>query len=85
MRLSDFSVGFALRITVPESILGVIGLYDDSDTPTIDWLPLDIDGRQRTRNALDCGIHCTRNGSLRKSWDVFGNRREYYRTELLTD
>jgi hypothetical protein len=50
---------------------GGIGLCDDSDTPrntpTIDWLPLDIGGRQRTRNALDCGIHCTRNGSLRKS------------------
>ena len=50
---------------------GGIGLCHDSDTPrntpTIDWLPLDIGGRQRTRNALDCAIHCTCSGSLRKS------------------
>jgi hypothetical protein len=50
---------------------GGIGLCDDSDTPrntpTIDWLPLDIGGRQRTRYDLDYGIHCTRCGSLRKS------------------
>ena len=36
---------------------GDIGFCDNSDTPrntpTIDWLPPDIGGRQRTRNALD--------------------------------
>jgi len=50
---------------------GGIELCDDADTPrntpTLDWLSPDFGGRQQTRYALDCGIHCTRGGSLRKS------------------